>query len=79
ATDTERVITETFEYDHQNRLLVHRHQVDSNPVEILTQNTYNEISQLESKKVGGIALGSPLQQMDYKYNIRGWMTKINDP
>ncbi|RXM61509.1 RHS repeat-associated core domain-containing protein, partial [Chryseobacterium sp. CH1] len=32
-----------------------------------------------SKKVGGIALGSPLQQMDYKYNIRGWMTKINDP
>ncbi|RXM49609.1 hypothetical protein BOQ64_22880, partial [Chryseobacterium sp. CH25] len=32
ATDTERVITETFEYDHQNRLLVHRHQVDSNPV-----------------------------------------------
>ncbi|AZA93797.1 RHS repeat-associated core domain-containing protein [Chryseobacterium nakagawai] len=78
-TDPERVITETFDYDHQNRLLVHKHQVDANPVEILTQNTYNELSQLESKKVGGIATGSALQQIDYKYNIRGWMTKINDP
>ncbi|WP_160137568.1 DUF6443 domain-containing protein [Chryseobacterium sp. c4a] len=78
-TDSERVITENFEYDHQNRLLVHKHQVDSNPVEILTQNAYNELSQLESKKVGGVSLGSSLQQIDYKYNIRGWMTQINDP
>ncbi|UKB82243.1 RHS repeat-associated core domain-containing protein [Chryseobacterium sp. MEBOG06] len=78
-SDSERVLTETFEYDQQNRLLVHKHQVDSNPVEYLTQNKYNELSQLESKKVGGIAAASPLQQMDYKYNIQGWMTQINDP
>ncbi|REC41515.1 hypothetical protein [Chryseobacterium pennipullorum] len=38
-----------------------------------------ELSQLESKKVGRISAASPLQQVDYKYNIRGWMTKINDP
>ncbi|WP_414843980.1 DUF6443 domain-containing protein, partial [Chryseobacterium sp. IT-36CA2] len=78
-SDTERIITETFEYDNQNRLLVHKHQVDSNPVEILAQNKYNELSQLESKKVGGVTASSPLQQIDYKYNIRGWMTQINDP
>ncbi|WP_426477313.1 DUF6443 domain-containing protein [Chryseobacterium sp. CBSDS_008] len=78
-TDTERVITETFDYDNQNRLLVHKHQVDSNPVEILTQNTYNEISQVTNKKVGGTDLGNSLQSIDYKYNIRGWLTKINDP
>ncbi|MGG7549803.1 DUF6443 domain-containing protein [Chryseobacterium arthrosphaerae] len=78
-TDAERIITETFEYDHQNRLLVHKHQVDNNPVEYLTQNKYNELSQLESRKVGGIDVTSPLQQIDYRYNIRGWMTKINDP
>ncbi|HCM33671.1 DUF6443 domain-containing protein [Chryseobacterium sp.] len=77
-TDTERVITENFEYDHQNRLLVHKHQVDSNPVEILAQNKYNELSQLESKKVGGTS-SQGLQTIDYKYNIRGWMTQINDP
>ncbi|MGH1517990.1 DUF6443 domain-containing protein [Chryseobacterium sp. JK1] len=78
-TDKERVLTETFEYDNQNRLLVHKHQVDNNPVEYLTQNKYNELSQLASKKVGGIAAASPLQQIDYQYNIRGWMTQINDP
>ncbi|WP_374463963.1 DUF6443 domain-containing protein [Chryseobacterium sp.] len=78
-TDTEKVITETFEYDHQNRLLSHKHQVDSNPTEILTQNTYNEISQVINKKVGGTDIASPLQSIDYKYNIRGWLTKINDP
>ncbi|WP_284464740.1 DUF6443 domain-containing protein [Chryseobacterium sp.] len=77
-TDTERIITENFEYDHQNRLLVHKHQIDSNPVEILAQNKYNELSQLESKKVGGTS-SQGLQIVDYKYNIRGWMTQINDP
>ncbi|BAP32525.1 cell well associated RhsD protein [Chryseobacterium sp. StRB126] len=79
ASDVEKIITETFDYDNQNRLLVHKHQVDANPIEILTQNKYNELSQLESKKVGGTSLGSSLQQIDYKYNIRGWMTMINDP
>lgn len=79
-TDTERVITENFTYDHQNRLLVHKHQVDGNSEEILTQNTYNELSQLSNKKVGGtVAVPTPLQSIDYTYNIRGWMTKINDP
>ncbi|MDQ0478271.1 RHS repeat domain-containing protein, partial [Chryseobacterium sp. MDT2-18] len=67
------------DYDHQNRLLVHKHQVDLEPEEILTQNSYNEIGQLKNKKVGGITTNSSLQSIDYAYNIRGWMTKINDP
>ncbi|MCD1117458.1 DUF6443 domain-containing protein [Chryseobacterium turcicum] len=78
-SDTEKVITENFTYDHQNRLMTHTHKVDNNPVEYLAQNIYNELSQLESKKVGGTSLGSGLQQVDYLYNIRGWMTQINDP
>jgi len=78
-TDTDRVITENFAYDHQNRLLTHTHQVDSNPVEYLTQNSYNELSQLSGKKVGGISPSASLQDITYSYNIRGWMTKINDP
>jgi RHS repeat-associated protein len=32
-----------------------------------------------NKKVGGILASNPLQSIDYTYNIRGWMTKINDP
>jgi len=77
--DTERVITETFTYDSQNRLLVHKHKVDNNPEEILAQNTYNDLSQLTNKKVGGTVASNPLQSIDYLYNIRGWMMKINDP
>lgn len=78
-SSTEVKIEETFEYDHQNRLLVHKHQVDLEPEEILTQNTYNEIGQLKNKKVGGTTINSSLQSIDYAYNIRGWMTHINDP
>jgi len=78
-TDTDRVITENFTYDPQNRLLTHTHQVDNNTVEYLTQNTYNELSQVINKKVGGIVASSPLQSIDYAYNIKGIATKINDP
>jgi len=81
-TDTDRVITEKFTYDHQNRLLTHTHKVDNNFVETLVHNTYNELSQLSNKKTGGYPSlngGGFLQSIDYAYNIRGWMTKINDP
>ncbi|SMO43824.1 RHS repeat-associated core domain-containing protein [Chryseobacterium rhizoplanae] len=79
GTDNETSIQEFFTYDAQNRLITHKHQVNTNPVEILAQNTYNELLQLQTKKVGGIVATAPLQQIDYQYNIRGWMTKINDP
>jgi RHS repeat-associated protein len=79
TTDTEKVITETFEYDDQNRLKLHKHKVDNNPEEILVQNSYNDILQLTNKKVGGTDASIPLQDITYTYNIRGWMTKINDP
>ena len=73
-SDTEVKIEETFSYDHQNRLLVHKHQVNNQSPEILAENTYNEIGQLDYKKVG-----NNIQKINYAYNIRGWMTKINDP
>ncbi|WP_185290495.1 DUF6443 domain-containing protein [Chryseobacterium lactis] len=72
STETGIMVTERFEYDHQNRLLAHRHQVDDKPEQILTENTYNELSQLKNKKVG-----NNLQSIDYAYNIRGWLTDIN--
>lgn len=78
-TDTERVITETFSYDHQNRVLSHKHQIDNLTPEYLSQYEYNKLSQLKTKKVGGQILHSGLQEIDYKYNIRGWMTQVNDP
>ena len=33
---------------------------------------------LSKRKVGG-SEGSPLQEVDYAYNIRGWLTSVNQP
>lgn len=75
--DTELVIQEEFGYDNQNRLLTHTHEVvGKTSKELLVENHYNEIGQLDWKKVGGVS-GNELQKVDFSYNIRGWMTGIN--
>ncbi|MGB3344907.1 MAG: RHS repeat-associated core domain-containing protein [Aequorivita sp.] len=47
---------------------------------MLALNEYDALGRLKSKKVGGtdVSGGAPLQIVDYKYNIRGWLTEIND-
>ena len=47
---------------------------------MLALNAYDALGRLKSKKVGGtdISGGAPLQIVDYKYNIRGWLTDINN-
>ncbi len=57
------------------------HQMNSQPAETIVYNIYNELGQLERK---GMDVTSPsdtspqaLQIVDYTYNIRGWLTKIN--
>ena len=75
ANTTEIKIQETFTYNPYNHALVkHDHKVNNNASEILTENSYNEIGQLINKKVG-----NNLQNIDYTYNIRGWLTGINEP
>ncbi|PZU82756.1 MAG: sugar-binding protein [Chryseobacterium sp.] len=77
TTGAEVVVKEDFVYDNQNRLLEHYHEVvGKTPVVSLSKNTYNEIGQLVRKEVGRSAV-TPLQTVDYTYNIRGWMTGIN--
>jgi len=65
-------VQERFVYDTQNRLLQHYHKVDDQTEVLLAENTYNELSQLSNKKVG-----NNLQSIDYNYNIRGWLSRIN--
>ena len=76
STDAILQINERFVYNQYNNILEkHYHEVvGKTPEELLTHNTYNEIGQLKTKKVG-----NNIQEIDYAYNIRGWMTKINDP
>ncbi|PIF45458.1 RHS repeat-associated protein [Chryseobacterium sp. 52] len=69
---------ETFEYDHQERLVRHWHEVNGGTKELLAENLYNDLGQVQTKNVGNTT-GSPLQSVKYAYNIRGWLTKVNDP
>ena len=73
---TELTIREEFTYSPQDRLLTHTHQINGGVVQLLSDNTYDKLGQLTSKNVGN-STGSPLQKVDYNYNIRGWLTEIN--
>ncbi|MGE8513545.1 MAG: hypothetical protein ACN6N7_12635, partial [Chryseobacterium culicis] len=77
-SDAEVTIQERFVYDDQKRLLKHYHKVNSQIEELLAENTYNDLGQLINKKTGNTT-GTPLQSIDQTYNIRGWLTKVNDP
>ena len=76
--DTELTIKDAFTYSAQDRLLTHTHQINGGAVQLLADNTYDELGKLTSKKVGNTS-AAPLQKVDYTYNIRGWMKTINNP
>lgn len=76
-------VKDRFEYSPQDRLTKHVQQLTSPtllPEQLLTLNTYDELGQLTSKKVGGtdVTGAQALQAVDYSYNIRGWLKAIND-
>jgi RHS repeat-associated protein len=70
-------VTDTYTYDSQDRQIKHMQTVNTNPAELIAENTYDELGQLTSKKVGNTST-APLQKIDYNYNIRGWLTGINN-
>ena len=79
AAASEITVTDTYTYDNRERLTQHIQQTGSSPEALIAQHTYDELGVLESKKVGGLATAAnPLQTVDYKYNVRGWLTDINN-
>ena len=51
--------------------------------ELIAYNKYDDLGQLEEKKIGGTPnttydLTEGLQTVDYTYNVRGWLKTIND-
>ncbi|WP_298759126.1 DUF6443 domain-containing protein [uncultured Psychroserpens sp.] len=70
-----------FEYDHANRMTIHSQNVNgANNNEVIVNNHYDDLGQLVGKGVGGKDnVTSRLQEVDYNYNIRGWLKTINNP
>jgi RHS repeat-associated protein len=74
SQSTPVTIAETLTYDHAGRLLTDAQQLagEAHPTTLATLH-YNELGQLQQKQLG---LGN--QHVDYQYNIRGWLTHLND-
>lgn len=74
-------IEDSYTYDHMNRLLKHDQSINNAALsETITSNTYDDLGQLITKGVGAKQnLSTRLQDVDYNYNVRGWLKTINDP
>ncbi|MEQ6122704.1 DUF6443 domain-containing protein [Pseudotenacibaculum sp. MALMAid0570] len=68
-----------FSYDHAGRLTTQKQFLNGASVgEVIASNTYDELGQLTTKKVGGkTTTQTRLQTVDYNYNVRGWLTNMN--
>jgi RHS repeat-associated protein len=72
-------VVDAFTYDQAGRLTKQTQAINGASIpEVIADNAYDELGQLTSKKVGG-KTSTGLQTVDYAYNIRGWLTNINDP
>ncbi|MGB3852103.1 MAG: DUF6443 domain-containing protein [Tunicatimonas sp.] len=66
-------ITQGYTYDHMGRLTGETHRLDQGATMTLATHTYNVLGQRVQKQ-----MNSGQQTVDYRYHIRGWLTKINE-
>ncbi|MFN3840771.1 MAG: DUF6443 domain-containing protein [Cyclobacteriaceae bacterium] len=71
-------ILEEYDYDHGGRLTKHYHTIDNGTRTLLAANNYNELGQLVEVNTHSTDEINFLQSTDYRYNIRGWLTHINN-
>jgi YD repeat-containing protein len=78
-TTTSHTIVRRLVYDHMGRPLQTFHSLDGAAEVLLTQNEYDEKGELIDKKLHSTNNGMTFRQsIDYRYNIRGWLTKMNE-
>jgi RHS repeat-associated protein len=61
-------------YDQSGRMAAVCQKLDNDKWEPISRNSYSPMGELTKKK-----LGCDQQQVDYAYNIKGWLTNINKP
>lgn len=71
-------VKDVFIYDQMGRLLSQKQKINNQAEEIIASNLYDDLGALTSKSVGGKTTQNRLQNVDYTYNIRGWLKGIND-
>ncbi|MDN5216388.1 DUF6443 domain-containing protein [Fulvivirgaceae bacterium BMA12] len=70
---------EEYTYDHASRRQEVYHTINTGPRTLLASSSYNELGELIEKNLHSSNNGSSfLQSVDYRYNVRGWLTHINN-
>lgn len=78
-SDVSVIVLKEFEYDKAGRLLKTWHSVNSQEPVLMAENHYNEAGELVEKNLHSENDGTDfMQSVDYRYNIRGWLTHINN-
>jgi len=76
------ILEKRYTYDHTGRLLETKLKVNDQDEITMNLLKYNETGTLISRYLHSDQIEgerSFVQKADYHYNIRGWLTKINDP
>ncbi len=73
SNSTPITIRKRFKYDHAKRLTKIFHKINSQAEVLIVENSYNELGELIEKDIH-----NNIQSIDYRYNIRGWLTSINN-
>jgi RHS repeat-associated protein len=76
AVDDIEILHE-FTYDNGKRLTTTTHQINEETKITLSHQKYDELGRLRRKYLHG-GSGNALQTLNYSYNIRSWLTNIND-
>jgi RHS repeat-associated protein len=67
-----------YTYDHVGRQRQLWHKTNNDAMVLLSEQRYNSIGDAAMKRLYSIDNGATFQQqLDYGYNIRGWLTNIN--
>ena len=70
-------IRREYTYDKSNLMSI-SHQIEDGPVVEIASYVYNEVGDVIEKDQHIIEETAPVQRINYSYNIRGWLTHIND-
>ncbi len=75
---TENIAVQTeFEYDNGKRLKKTKHKINDESWVTVSEQKYDELGRVNRKYLHGGSAGS-LQTVNFRYNIRNWLTDIND-
>ena len=66
-------------YDYAGRLSSVRQSYNGGIEVTIAGYEYNDLGQLKTKKLHKVGNHDFLQNIDYRYNARGWLSSINDP